>query len=131
MKFTVLGKPQGKARPRHTKQGHTYTPQKTREYEELIAYEFIKQCKPNKDYTGAIKMRVCAYYEPAKSISKRKREELLYKPYLFKSDLDNTIKVICDALNKIAYKDDSQIYSIECKKIYDEKSRIEVEIIYE
>ena len=33
MVFEVLGKPQGKARPRFTRTGHTYTPNNTTNYE--------------------------------------------------------------------------------------------------
>ena len=34
--FTVPGIPVGKGRPRFMKNGHTYTPQKTREYENKV-----------------------------------------------------------------------------------------------
>ena len=34
--FTVYGKPVAKGRPRMTRNGHVYTPQTTREYEERI-----------------------------------------------------------------------------------------------
>lgn len=33
IEFTVPGAPVGKGRPRFMKNGHTYTPQKTRDYE--------------------------------------------------------------------------------------------------
>ena len=34
--FTVPGIPVGKGRPRFMKNGHTYTPQKTRDYEDKV-----------------------------------------------------------------------------------------------
>ena len=34
--FTVPGKPQGKGRPRFTRSGHTYTPDRTAAYEERV-----------------------------------------------------------------------------------------------
>ena len=35
--FRVNGMPQGKARPRFTRQGRAYTPKKTRDYEAALA----------------------------------------------------------------------------------------------
>ena len=35
-----------------------------------------------------------------------------------KRDLDNMLKVLCDAMNNIVYKDDNQIMEISCKKEY-------------
>ena len=36
MKFTIPGEPTGKGRPRMTRTGHTYTPEKTVNYEALV-----------------------------------------------------------------------------------------------
>ena len=36
IEFTVPGIPVGKGRPRFMKNGHTYTPQKTRDYEDKV-----------------------------------------------------------------------------------------------
>ena len=47
-----------------------------------------------------------------------------------KPDCDNCIKSITDALNGIAYIDDSQIVSIECEKWYSDRPRAEVMIDY-
>ena len=41
--FVVHAAPTGKARPRVTKFG-TYTPKKTRQYEDLVKAEWISQC---------------------------------------------------------------------------------------
>jgi len=46
-----------------------------------------------------------------------------------KPDLDNIMKVVCDALNQIAYRDDSQIVSAYLAKMYSDTPRVEVEII--
>ena len=37
--FKVIGAPVGKARPRFTRTGHTYTPAKSKNYEKNIAQE--------------------------------------------------------------------------------------------
>lgn len=46
------------------------------------------------------------------------REELPCK----KPDADNIAKVICDALNKVAYGDDTQICELEVHKRYTEQN---------
>ena len=51
----------------------------------------------------------------------KSQEELRY-------DLDNFIKLVKDALNKIFWVDDSQIVEVQAKKIYDINSYTEVEI---
>jgi len=47
-----------------------------------------------------------------------------------KPDVDNYIKSICDALNGVAYVDDSQIVEIRCRKYYDDGQgeRVEIEL---
>ncbi len=45
-----------------------------------------------------------------------------------KPDIDNIAKVVLDALNKIAFKDDNLVSRINVEKIYSEKPRIDVKI---
>lgn len=45
-----------------------------------------------------------------------------------KPDMDNVIKIIADSLNKIAYRDDTQIVDCQVRKFYSEKPRVEVMI---
>lgn len=135
IKFIVSGKPQGKARPRFRKIGNyvsTYNPKQTTEYEKLVKSSAIEQCKDklNKEYTGLIKMSIKAYFKPNKSISKKQYNLLIGKYYLKKSDSDNIAKIICDSLNGVAYKDDSQVAYLEIEKYYAEEERVEVIIEY-
>ena len=72
MIFEVHGKPQGKARHRTTRTGHSYTPQKTVDYENLV-----KTCYTQKleqiEGTGSwfdkqpLAMTIVAYFEIPKS----------------------------------------------------------------
>jgi len=134
MKFVLLGKIHGKDRPRFARRGafvSTYNTQKTINYEKLIKLTCLRDCKDvlNKEYTGPVKMIIWAYFEPAKSISKKKYKELIGKPHLKKPDTDNIAKCVSDALNKIAYNDDSQICELIVHKQYAEIERLEVEIL--
>lgn len=133
IKFIVHGKPTGKGRPRFVsreKYVQTYTPEATRKYEKLVQMEYLMVADKNTS-ENAVRMEIKAIFEPPKSISKKKRDELIGKPYLHKPDGDNIIKIICDALNGIAYKDDKQIYLVAISKVYGEESMVEVEIEYE
>ena len=46
-----------------------------------------------------------------------------------KPDADNIVKIICDALNGVAYKDDTQVVELDFKKVYGEFEKVIVEIV--
>lgn len=65
------------------------------------------------------------------SLSKPKKKALLDVFYhLKRPDVDNLLKLVCDALNGVAWKDDSDIASIFAVKGYSEHPRTEIEIKY-
>ncbi|MCE0659081.1 RusA family crossover junction endodeoxyribonuclease, partial [Clostridioides difficile] len=105
--------PVGKERPRfNLATKRTYTPQKTKDYEELI--KWLYQSKVRHYFTGYIKMTLRCYYSIAKSNSKKIKEQKrnnVLRPNK-KPDIDNVVKIIADSLNEIAYKDDTQIVEV-------------------
>lgn len=135
MKFIVNGRPQGKDRPRFRKIGNyvsTYNTKSTIEYEKSVKLSAIEQCKEqlDKEYTGLVKMSIKAYFKPNKSISKKQHDLLIGQAHLKRPDLDNLIKIICDGLNGVAYKDDNQVAIINAEKVYSDEERVEVVIEY-
>ena len=82
------------------------------------------------DYEGEVQVNIKANFEPPKSTSKKKREELLGTGYAKKSDVDNIAKIVLDSLNNIAYKDDKQVTKLKVTKSYAATDYIEVEIKY-
>lgn len=77
-----------------------------------------------------LKMEIDAYFEIPKSTSKKKKD-LMLKNILRptkKPDMDNIIKIIADALNKIAYYDDKQIIECSIRKYYSDKPRVKIDI---
>lgn len=125
--FTIPGEPTGKGRPRVYKTNgfsRTVTPEKTVRYENLI-----KILYPNESMLqGEIKATITAYYAIPKSINKKNRL-LIDNGKLHptkKPDLDNIAKIILDALNGIAYKDDSQVVRLIVEKHYSTEPRVEV-----
>lgn len=128
--FTVLGEPVGKARQRVTRFG-TYTPEKTVLYENLIKTEYRRQCNDHRfDDKQPLCMEVKAEYMIPASASKAKRAAMArgeIRP-MKKPDWDNVGKVVSDALNKLAYRDDTQIVDCTVRKFYSERPKITVKI---
>lgn len=130
--FTILGEPKGKGRPRfNTRTGHAITPKDTVNYETLVHMEYLSQCKGEKFRDDAmLDMRIKAYYSIPKSASKKKHAAMvagIIRPTK-KPDMDNVVKIIADSLNKVAYRDDTQIVDCQCRKFYSENPRVEVRI---
>jgi Holliday junction resolvase RusA-like endonuclease len=128
MKLTIPGEPTAKQRARHGKFG-TYTPEKTVNYETLVKQLYIQQ-NFAKQLEGQLKLTANAYFSIPKSVSKTARAAMIVgilRPTK-KPDWDNVGKILSDALNKLAYGDDSQIVSASVEKWYSENPRIEVEI---
>lgn len=121
--FEIPGKPMGKQRPR-LGQGFTYTPKETVNYETLVKQIYITNKLPY--MTGQIWADITIKYDIPKSTSKKQRELMLkgdIKPTK-KPDIDNILKIIFDALNGVAYKDDTQIYRVTCTKMYAEEPKV-------
>ena len=133
--FTVPGPPVGKARPKvvRAKNGMsmTYTPDKTVAYEELVRLRFQESLKvrPFVPLQGALRIKIFAGYPIPKSTSKKRRAAMLAGTELptKKPDWDNIGKIICDALNGVAYEDDKQVTESQMRKRYiDGPGQVEV-----
>lgn len=132
MKFTIPGTPFGKQRPRVVHNGNfskAYTPKETVSYENLVKTSYSDIARGRKFQDDAmLDVRIIAYYPVPKSVSKKKRKEMLehkIRPTK-KPDWDNIGKIICDSLNQIAYRDDAQIVDSQVRKFYSENPRVEV-----
>jgi Holliday junction resolvase RusA-like endonuclease len=118
----VSGQPMGKGRPRFTKVGHTYTPQKTKEYERRIhAAAWAEMAKHDIEMTERpIAIDIIAFMDIPKSWSKTKRLEAEYgalRP-TGKPDIDNIAKIALDGLQGTIFKSDAQVISLRVKKTY-------------
>ena len=71
-----------------------------------------------------------AHIEPPQSASNIKKTRMLNQAEypLKKPDVDNVAKIILDALNGIAYKDDKQVVTLIVKKSYAGESGVGVTI---
>ena len=132
IRFTIPGQPFGKERPKFSRAGpyvRTYTPEKTINYENLVTLYYQQSTRGYMFPDDAmLDVRILAYYEIPKTVSKKKRQEMVegkIRPTK-KPDFDNIGKIICDSLNKLAYRDDAAIVDAQVRKFYSEKPRVEV-----
>ena len=118
--FTVPGIPVGKGRPRVTMHG-TYTPKKTKEYEQRVRDCWKTQCGKSFAAGTPISAEIHGFFPIPKGLSKKKRTALDGAPHIKKCDADNLAKSILDALNGSAFEDDSAVCILTVTKTYSEE----------
>lgn len=128
--FCIPGKPKGKERPRTRRFKNfvtTYTPKNTVEYEKLIKKSY-HDSTGNVKLENAIEASIVGTFPIPQSVSKKLRSEMINGniDYTKKIDCDNLAKVVLDALNKIAYDDDSQVCNLHVFKKYGENPKVQV-----
>ncbi len=107
-KIVIPGRPVPKERPRMNRQGKMYTPNKTKEYEQLVA-----------------KTARLIIPEPLKGDV---RVDIKIYTSRVIGDLDNYIKSILDGLNNVAYNNDKQISIITAQRYISEIERAEIDV---
>lgn len=135
--FKANIEPVGKGRPKVTTKGmyaHAYTPKKTKEYEDAIKDAFLKAYgsveKPIYPKDVPLKARMVFGFGIPKSYTNKKKRMCLNGEFLHtkKPDNDNCVKAVCDALNGVAFEDDSQITYIVSEKIWAEEPFVFIKI---
>lgn len=112
MHLKVYMKPVAKGRPRFGK-GKTYTPQATVDAEQTIRLAFKSAHKRYVAPTGPLEVSITVQRAlPAGRPKRMQQEQDVFKP-----DLDNYAKLVIDALNGLAWKDDSQIVTLHLQKL--------------
>lgn len=113
--FTVEGNPKPKERPRFGR-GRGYTTQATRDAEARVASSFRDNLgirhTIESPVTGPLRVRLRFFRDSMRRV-----------------DLDNLAKIPLDALNELAWEDDSQIVSLIASKHLDrDNPRTEIEL---
>jgi len=133
IELTVPGEPQGKLRAKAVRMGKhisTYTPDKTVKYETYIRELFATKYPEFVPLEGALMLKFIAWVSIPKSTSKKKKI-LMQKGEIRptkKPDIDNILKVILDALQSLAFNNDSQFVASVPLKYYSERPRLEIKI---
>lgn len=135
VRFYVPGKPQGKARAKTFRNNgvtRTVTPDNTVLYENFIKERYLQFADGTFFDRGTpVSLHIVIRFLPAKSEAKSKRARMLNGDILplKKPDIDNVVKVICDALNGVAYHDDSQVIFVACAKRYSATEGLEITLL--
>ncbi|QPC47129.1 RusA family crossover junction endodeoxyribonuclease [Mangrovibacillus cuniculi] len=130
--FTVYGEPVAQGRPRaSTIAGRVrmYDPKKSRDFKQYVKLVAAEH-KPAELLEGPLMLTVHIYKPTLKSFSKKKKEAAergQIRP-ITKPDVDNYVKGIKDACNKVLWNDDSQIVDLSISKYYSVNPRIEVSV---
>lgn len=102
--FIAEGRPRSKQRPRMARRGKVFTPKETLEAEAAIAAQYNG---PKFDKPVHVEIR---YSKDHQAIY---IQELDYEPIkALRGDIDNMVKLTLDALNGVAWEDDSLVKSI-------------------
>lgn len=133
IEFAIKGNAVPKGRPRSTKRGITYTPEKTRAYEDYVR-SVASQYAPKELLKGALGMDLHFFFQRPKSLPKKVTHNIK------KPDCDNLAKLILDSLEPrkrpkksqnplegAIYENDAQIVDLWITKEYGEP-RVEVKI---
>lgn len=128
VRFTVPGNPVPQSRPRFTKQGRAYDTKACKIYKRQVAIAAKAAMGTQEPLRGAIKCIMIFYMPIPKSLSQKRRRELIGEFVTKRTgDIDNLSKIIMDSVPGIVYVDDAQVAVIHASKVYDDKPRVEVE----
>jgi len=116
--FIVPGIPIAKGRPRVCQRGghaRTYTPARTKKYENQIALIAQDAMRGRDTLTGPLFLHARCFW-PCPVSKQRKRDPAQLEWRDQKPDLDNVCKSLMDGCNAIVYADDSQIVRLYMEK---------------
>jgi Holliday junction resolvase RusA-like endonuclease len=122
IEIVLLGAPRGKERPRGTKDGHFYTPEKTRSYEAALKYAAGEVMGSRAPLDGPLDVDLRIVFPITASWPKRKQADArsgALRPTK-KPDADNLMKTL-DALNMVVWIDDAQIVRAVVEKHYGDR----------
>lgn len=133
IKLVINEIPKPQPRPRIAVRGiyaHAYEPKSITKYKRLVADKYRSEHRQQLPLSGALSVDLRFYRPIQKSISKAERQRRLLGQSLptVRPDIDNYVKAILDALNGLAFKDDSQIAVLYARKLYSDEPRTEIEI---
>ena len=123
IQFNLDGPVKPKGRPRFSKVGgfvRTYTDKKTLDYESLVREAAIQALGSSDTLETPIAVYLLFRLPIPQSYSKKRTEACLSgsERHVKRPDLDNLAKSVLDGMNGVVFKDDSQITSLHCTKVY-------------
>jgi len=129
--YMVEGNPIGKGRPKFARRGNfvsTYTPTKTRDYENVIKEAAQQAMGSNELLETPVTVFIYITVPIPQSYSKKRTEACLNgseKPTK-KPDIDNVAKCFLDAMQDVVYLNDTQVLTLHITKVYGKHGMVEV-----
>ena len=132
MTFTIEGQAVPQGRPRFTRYGHAYDPEKSRDYKEQVALAASLAMRGQDVFAKGTPLKcVITIWQKMPARFTKKQKELAEAEILrptTKPDADNLAKAITDAMNGVVYADDAQIVELNCGKFYGAEPRVMVTV---
>lgn len=98
-------------RPRHMRNGHTYMPTEYTAYKRRVAEAYRAA---GGEHMGAAPVAVTI--DVMRELPGSRPKRVSAEPDTVRPDVDNIAKAVMDALNGVAYEDDSQVVSLSVLK---------------
>lgn len=111
MRFEIDFTPM-KRRPRIKRNGQSYDPKENQREKRAMVAAFKAQCGAVVPLEGAVSVKVDIY----RRMPKNRPQKLLREFDTYKPDADNIAKAVLDAMNGLAFVDDSQVVSLTATK---------------
>lgn len=130
MKFVLDGKPVSQGRPRAVKTHNgirVYNPDadsKQNDRKKIMQQMRAQSLSTRLD--GPIAVNMTFHMGQA---AKRVTERLNGSPFPKKPDIDNMVKYYLDVLNDLVFTDDRLIVELWCKKVYSDKTKVEIDVM--
>jgi len=116
-------------RPRFSRNGHTYTPEKTRKAVQTLAAILRFEGGKKRFPVGAVDLQIRFVMGIPKSASKSQQGSFDGTPCTKRPDTDNLVKLVCDSATEAGvWSDDSQVTSITASKEWGFEPRTEITI---
>ena len=134
MEIVIYGEPIPQGRPRFTKSGNAYDPQRSQNYKKLVRFwvtQHLKKIPGFKPFENALCVDLTFYLGVPSSWTKQKKLQAIQgqiRP-ISRPDTDNLVKSVTDAINGLLWVDDAIITDLTARKRYTgELARVEIKI---
>ena len=136
MEIIIYGEPIPQGRPRFTKTGHAYDPQRSQNYKQLVRFwvtQHLKKIPGFRPYENALCVDLIFHMGIPSSWTKTRKLQAIQGEIRPTSrrlgDADNLCKSVTDAILGLVYVDDSQIVNLGVSKYYSDTPRCVLKVI--